>query len=165
MEELLDSNEPPKCTDSSMYIPQKIFLSEEDDVLISPSENLDMPEAERGVIKSIYRDDEISLVTHSKQLSETYSEPVDRSITSKLLHLCCVFDSAECASALLGGDVGEVPMTNEVDESGKSPLHTAAESHAARCVELLLRKRARTDLRTKDGRAQLPLELSLSSTR
>lgn len=160
MEELLNLDEPPKCTDST-YIPQKISPSGGD----GDEQSRDMPVAERRVIESIYGDDDSALVTYSKLLSETYSEPFDRSITSKLLQLCCMFDSAACASALLCGDVGAVPLTNEMDETGKSPMHTAAESHAARCVELLLKKHSRTDLRTKDGRAQMPLELSLSSTR
>lgn len=42
-------------------------------------------------------------------------------------------------------------------------MHTAAESHAPLCVEMLLKRRARTDMRSKDERALIPLELSLSN--
>ncbi|XP_062106663.1 uncharacterized protein LOC133818003 [Humulus lupulus] len=122
--------------------------------------------AQASIFESIYEDDKGGLTTQSRRVFELSSEPLDRSFASKLLHLCCVYDSADCASALLCGELGTVPLVNEVDEeTGKSPLHTAAEMHAVRCVELLLKKRARTDLRTRDGRAQLALELSLSSSR
>lgn len=90
---------------------------------------------------------------------------MDRHITSKLLQLCCAFDSVVCAAALIAGEVGEVAVVNQVDETGRTPLHAAAEYQSARCVELLLRKRARTDVRTKDGRRLLPLELSIASAR
>ncbi|XP_038725145.1 uncharacterized protein LOC120016440 isoform X1 [Tripterygium wilfordii] len=114
-----------------------------------------------GLVELVLRDDKQQLVAESKLIDLT----IDQSIVPKLLVLCCAFDSVECAASILHGELGEVPLLNSTDEQGKSPLHAAAEQHSARCVELLLRKRARTDLRTKDGRAQLPLELSLSSWR
>lgn len=159
-----------ECTFSSTYNPQKIvFLKDDyDDILNSKSVDLEMnlAQAQASIIESIYEDDKASLTTHSKRVFKpSSSEPLDRSIASKLLHLCCMFDSVDCATAVLGGELGTVPLVNEMDETGKSALHTAAETHAARCVELLLKKRARTDLRTKDGRAQLALELSLCTPR
>ena len=136
------------------------------DILNTKSVDLEMNLAQASIIESIYEDDKGGLTTQSKRVFDLSSEPLDRSIASKLLHLCCVYDSVDCASALLCGELGTVPLVNDVDdETGKTPLHTAAESHAARCVELLLKKRARTDVRTRDGRAQLALELSLSSSR
>ncbi|KAK9271739.1 hypothetical protein L1049_002102 [Liquidambar formosana] len=154
------------------------FASTDDELKIRSTDEPDATEAEKSLIESIWRDDKARLVTQSKRIFQTSSnrvdfeeeqnretELLDRSIVSKLLHLCCLFDSVECASALINGEVGMVPLLNEMDETGRSPLHTAAEVHAARCIELLLRKRARTDLKTKDGRSQLALELSLSSRR
>lgn len=139
---------------------------DDDDLLSSKSEDFRVKEVRKGVFESIWRDDKAGLVASLKRRHcLACSEPVDRGIVSKLLHLCCVFDSVECASALLCGELDSVPLVNEVNEMGKSPLHTAAESHSGRCLGLLLKKRARTDVRTKDGRAQLALELSLSSTR
>lgn len=76
-----------------------------------------------------------------------------------------MFDSVECAAALLNGEVGVVPLVNETDVRGRAALHTAAEVHARRCIELLLKKHARTDLRTRDGRRLLALDLSLCSSR
>ncbi|PON67324.1 Splicing factor-like protein [Trema orientale] len=162
-------NSVPECTFStySTDSDQKNII--DDDNLNSTRIDSDMSLAQASIIESIYEDDKASLTTHSRRVlfkaPSSSSEPLDRTIASKLLHLCCVFDSVDCASALLGGELGTVPLVNEMDETGKSALHTAAETHAARCVELLLKKRARTDLRTKDGRAQLALELSLSSPR
>ena len=86
-------------------------------------------------------------------------------MVSKLLHLCCTFDSVECATSLVAGEIGAVPLVNEFDEEGVAPLHEAAKAMAARCVEMLLKKRARTDLRTRDGRGLLPLELALCAIR
>ena len=139
---------------------------DDDDILNSKSVDLNMNLSQASIIQSIYEDDKASLTTHSKRVfKSSLAEPLDRSIASKLLYLCCALDSVDCASALLNGEVGTVPLVNEMNETGKSALHTAAEWHSARCVELLLKKRARTDLKTRDGRAQLPLELSLSSPR
>lgn len=117
------------------------------------------------MIRAVYLDSKAELLAQTKRVADAASEPLDRATASKLLHLCCNFDSAECASALLGGELGTIPLVNELDDSGKSPLHTAAAAHAARCVEVLLKKHARTDLRTKDGQAQLALELSLCDAR
>ena len=103
---------------------------------------------------------------YANRLFKTGSDPLDRRVVSKLLHLCCASDSADSAAALLNGELGTLPLVNEFDdETGRSPLHTAAESHSKRCVELLLKKRGRTDLKTKDGRSLIPLELSFFSRR
>lgn len=137
-----------------------------------------MTEVEKRVVKAVYEDDKAMLITLSKAIYDIASnvnffnvpkatpELLNRCIASKLLRFCCECDSVECASALLNGEVnGILPLVNEADESGLTALHAAAASHASKCVELLLRKRARTDLRTKDGRRLLPVELSLLSTR
>ncbi|GAB2287926.1 hypothetical protein Dimus_022278 [Dionaea muscipula] len=135
------------------------------------SEDIEIKGAQKSLIKSILEDDRTELVAQAKRLliiegnrrGGAFQAPLDRGVISKFLHLCCEFDSADCAAALLSGDVGgTVPLVNEMDgDTGRSPLHTAAENHACRCIELLLRKRGRTDLRTKDGRALLALELAL----
>ncbi|XP_040369777.1 uncharacterized protein LOC121051460 isoform X2 [Rosa chinensis] len=127
------------------------------------ADRFDSVDAETSLIRAVYLDSKAELLTQTKRLAG--GDVLDRATASKLLHLCCNFDSAECASALLGGELGTVPLVNEFDDSGKSPLHTAASAHASRCAEVLLKKHARTDLRTKDGQAQLALELSLSDTR
>ncbi|KAE8021669.1 hypothetical protein FH972_007540 [Carpinus fangiana] len=124
-----------------------------------------MTEVKPSLIEAIYQDDKAQLLTHTKTLFQSGSEPLDRRVVSKLLQLCCASDSVECATALVNGEFGTVPLVNETDEAGWSPLHTAAKSHAKRCVEVLLKKRARTDLKTKDGRSLLPLQLSLSCSR
>ncbi|KAL5582316.1 hypothetical protein UlMin_014758 [Ulmus minor] len=157
-------NTLPECI-NSVHNPEKLSSTDIDNLLNSPEENPDMTSIGRSVIESIYRDDKNHMITQSKLLFKPSWETLERSVVSKFLHLCCLFDSVECASALLGGELGSVPLVNEVDDRGKAALHTAAESHASRCAELLLRKRARTELRTKDGLHRLPLELSLSSTR
>ncbi|XP_057953695.1 uncharacterized protein LOC131147990 [Malania oleifera] len=70
-----------------------------------------------------------------------------------------------CASALLNGDIGVVPLVNEMDDTGWSALHKAAELHAKKCVELLVKQGARPDIKCKDQQARLPLELALYSRR
>ncbi|EEF37980.1 ankyrin repeat-containing protein, putative [Ricinus communis] len=112
---------------------------------------------ETKLIKAIIQDDKSQLFSLSTTSNNT--SPIS---ISKLLHLCCSFDSVNCATSLVNGSPTSV---NEVDASGTSPLHAAAEAHASRCVEMLLRKRARTDLKTRDGHGLLPLELSLYRTR
>ncbi|KAF9612729.1 hypothetical protein IFM89_003271 [Coptis chinensis] len=44
-------------------------------------------------------------------------------------------------------------------------LYTAADMRSNRCIELLLRNRARTDLRSTDDSEELPIEMTLSSKR
>ncbi|KAJ8775072.1 hypothetical protein K2173_020076 [Erythroxylum novogranatense] len=117
-------------------------------------------EFESSIIKTIAQDDKPGLTSLSNGVSFA-----DRASVSKLLHLCCEFDAVNCASVLVNGDLGAVPLVNEADKFGKTPLHAAAVANAARCVEMLLKKRARADLRTRDERALLPLELALSTLR
>ncbi|XP_074286562.1 uncharacterized protein LOC141611823 isoform X2 [Silene latifolia] len=101
------------------------------------------------LIEAISKDNKASLIEQANALS--ISQSLDRATASRLLHICCEFDSAESAAALLNGEVcGVIPLVNEVDKAtGYAPLHTAAENHAVRCIELLIRKRGRTDLKTR----------------
>ncbi|KAK9194804.1 hypothetical protein WN944_005511 [Citrus x changshan-huyou] len=121
------------------------------------------------IINSLLEDDKKQLINVSKRhFIDNSLDNADQqtAIVTKLLRVSCIFDSVSCATSLVNGDLGPVALVNEVEESsGMTALHLAAESHAARCVELLLKKRARTDIRSKDGRRLLPLELSLSSSR
>ncbi|XP_015879390.4 uncharacterized protein LOC107415561 isoform X2 [Ziziphus jujuba] len=157
-------NSLPKCKISGFDF-GKVTSNDDDDLRSSMDENFNVADGRTSVTVSICQDDRTQLVASLNRFFQASSEPLDRSILSRLVHLCCVFDSVDCASALLSGELKTVPLVNEMSEMGQSALHTAAESHSSRCVELLLKKRARTDLRTKDGSAQLALELSLSSTR
>uniref|UniRef100_A0A7N0UZ88 Uncharacterized protein n=1 Tax=Kalanchoe fedtschenkoi TaxID=63787 RepID=A0A7N0UZ88_KALFE len=103
---------------------------------------------------------------YKSKVDELDDERVENRGVSKLLRACCLFDSVECAEALLDGEVmGARPFVNEMDDAGFSPLHTAASVHAVKCIELLLRKNALTDIKSKDERSQVPLQLSLSSKR
>ncbi|CAK7355483.1 unnamed protein product [Dovyalis caffra] len=110
-------------------------------------------------MNSILEDNKLQLLSLSKKVV------ADRTIVPKLLHQCCTFDSVDCATSLLNGEFGSVPVINEPDSAGLWPLHTAATANGARCVEMLLKKRARTDLKSRDGRTLLALELSLCNTR
>ncbi|CAN6702536.1 unnamed protein product [Malus baccata var. baccata] len=159
------TNSLPKCTYFSYNHDENVASKAGDDLRSAKSERFDFVEAESLLINSVFRDNKAQLVTHAKRFAEASGEAIDRSTVLKLLHLCCNFDSPECASALLAGELGATPLVNELDDSGKSALHTAALAHAARCVEVLLKKHARTGLRTRDGRAQLALDLSLSNSR
>ncbi|KAJ7970974.1 Ankyrin repeat family protein [Quillaja saponaria] len=131
----------------------------------SKTEEFLKSEAGRSLLKLIRDDNKSHFLTEAKRIFENDSDALDRSTVSKLLRLCCASDSVDCASALLNGDLAIVPPVNEMDESGRSALHIAADKHAARCIELLLQNHARTDLKTIDERAQLALDLSLSSNR
>lgn len=86
----------------------------------------------------------------------------------KLLLVCCYFDAIECATSLFNGEVeiDFLPLVNEVDTATEmTALQAAAEAHSVRCLELLLKKRARTEVKSKDGRSLLALEMALSSSR
>lgn len=151
----------------------------DDEFLFLGFEFVDASQTEKSLLKSIWRDDRVQFLDKSKRLFQKYvnrdnleddknrasRDLSDRSVAGKLLQWCCRFDSVACATALLNGEVGTLPLINEMDEAGRTALHTAAEAHAARCVELLLRKRARTDIRSKDCCSQLALELCLSGKR
>lgn len=135
-------------------------------------------EVNKSIVKAVCMDDKKQLVTlTSRLMHKKYKhgdpmgdnldeEPECHGVVSKLLQSCCLLDSVKCATALLNGEVmGSTPLVNEMDESGLSPLHTAATVHSVKCIELLLRRKARTDIRSKDVRSQVALELSLSSRR
>ncbi|KAF5479184.1 hypothetical protein F2P56_000031 [Juglans regia] len=157
-------NSLPTCA-YSPFISEK-FAPNDADLKDSKSDKFEMTEAKQSLLEAIYQDDKAQLLTQAKRLFQSSSETsLHRCVVSKLLHFCCASDSVECAVALVNGEFGTVPLVNEMDEKGWSALHTAAESHAKRCVELLLKKRGRTDMKTKDGRSLLALELSLSSSR
>ncbi|MCO5603732.1 hypothetical protein L7F22_057884 [Adiantum nelumboides] len=82
----------------------------------------------------------------------------------RLLHLACQLDSVACAQALLEGDVaGLSSPVNAMDDNGKTALHHAASNLSARCVVLLLQKRAKPDINSNDGCT--PLKLALQNKR
>ncbi|CAL1392119.1 unnamed protein product [Linum trigynum] len=133
---------------------------------------------EKILLKSILEDDKAQLkslwlpfTTSSERMKLDSRNAVvaaalvkrDRAVLSKLLHMCCIFDAVECATAVVDGEFGAVaPLVNDVDaEIGMSALHKAVAAKAARCIEMLLRRRARTDQKTRDGRRLIAVELSL----
>lgn len=125
---------------------------------------------ETALIKSITRDEKSGFLTHSRRLIRDSIDDLSsrKSLALKLLVLCCYFDAVECATSLLNGEVETdvLPVVNEVETATKvTALQASAESHSARCVELLLKRRARTEKRSKDGRSLLALEIALSSSR
>lgn len=94
------------------------------------------------------------------------SRVLDQEMSVRLLHLACKHDAVECATLLLEGGSGITAAPIDArDQLTRTPLHVAAETHSARCIELLLSKNARTDLRVVDGRPLLPLEIALMSRR
>ncbi|TVU49607.1 hypothetical protein EJB05_00924 [Eragrostis curvula] len=95
------------------------------------------------------------------------SRTLDQEMSARLLHLACKHDAVECARLLLdGGGSGIAPAPVDArDQLTRTPLHVAAETHSARCIELLLSRNARADLRVVDGRPLLPLEVALMSRR
>ncbi|OEL20703.1 hypothetical protein BAE44_0018278, partial [Dichanthelium oligosanthes] len=94
------------------------------------------------------------------------SRVLDQEMSTRLLHLACKHDAVECARLLLEGGSGITAAPVDArDKLTRTPLHVAAETHSARCIELLLSKNARTDLRVVDGRPLLPLEIALMSRR
>ncbi|XP_062203831.1 uncharacterized protein LOC133906058 [Phragmites australis] len=94
------------------------------------------------------------------------SRALDQEMSTRLLHLACKHDAVECARLLLEGGSGITAAPVDArDQMTRTPLHAAAETHSASCIELLLSKNARTDLRVVDGRPLLPLEIALMSRR
>lgn len=135
---------------------------------VSPDGSFDAAEDAESYafLDSVLKDDNSEFVSHAKRIFVGEDLESERSEALKLLSVCCGYDSLNCASSIISGDVGSVPYINDVDaDTGLSPLHTAAEANAPRCVEMLLKRRARTDIKSKDGRALLPLELSLCNGR
>ncbi|XP_065856722.1 uncharacterized protein [Euphorbia lathyris] len=163
---LLDfNNSLTKCVDSPIAAKSP---SDEEYPLesLEITEKVNATDLELRLITSIIQTNKAQFVSLWRTLSNSdESSTVDSADVSKFLYICCTFDSVECATLLINGELGAVPLVNEFDAAGMAPLHAAAEAHAARCIELLLKKHARTDLKTRDGRGLLPLELSLSRTR
>ncbi|CAN6849339.1 uncharacterized protein LOC106382163 [Brassica napus] len=117
-----------------------------------------------ALMDSLRRDSKSEFVSRAKRVFLGQDSERERGEALKLLAACCGCDSVSCASSIFNGDIGSVPYINDAaEDTGLSPLHAAAEANAPRCVEMLIKRRARTDMRSKDGRALLPLELSLCS--
>jgi hypothetical protein len=95
------------------------------------------------------------------------SKVLDQEMSARLLHLACKHDAVKCARLLLeGGGPGVAPAPVDArDQMTRTPLHVAAETHSARCIELLLSKNARVDSRVVEGQPLLPLEIALMSRR
>ncbi|XP_050226511.1 uncharacterized protein LOC126676363 [Mercurialis annua] len=174
----LFTSNPLKCNFSPYTAPPNTF--DIDHILKTATNdgtNNKNNDLQTNLLKTFILDDKSHLISLSTSLlrfpdgeDDDVTMDHNRAVISKLLHLCCSVNSVNCATSLINGELDGgraiLPsLINEVDISGMSPLHAAAEAHAFRCVEMLLKKRARTDLRTKDGRGLLPLELSLYKTR
>uniref|UniRef100_A0ACD5Y670 Uncharacterized protein n=1 Tax=Avena sativa TaxID=4498 RepID=A0ACD5Y670_AVESA len=94
------------------------------------------------------------------------SRILDQEMATRLLHLACKHDAVQCATLLLDGGNGiTASLVDARDQLARTPLHIAAETHSARCIQLLLSRNARTDLRVIDGRPLVALEVALMSRR
>ncbi|OAP04790.1 hypothetical protein AXX17_AT3G31590 [Arabidopsis thaliana] len=115
-------------------------------------------------LESGLKDNKSQFISYAKRILVGEDAESERIEALKLLTACCSYDSINYASSIINGDVGSVSYINDVcSDTGLLPLHTAAESHAPLCVEMLLKRRARTDMSSKDERALIPLEISLSN--
>ncbi|KAF9626164.1 hypothetical protein IFM89_031291 [Coptis chinensis] len=158
----------------SLY-PRFMSVSSKDLITSSTDHDIDAIKAEKRLIDLIVKDEKDKFVNQSKNLFQvisneqnlenTETEVIDRRFALRLLFLACHIDSVECAEALLVGKIGPGVQVNEYDEFGKTALHCAAEMHSKRCIDLLLRYSARTDLRSTDDSEELPIEMALSSKR
>ncbi|KAF7063866.1 hypothetical protein CFC21_070340 [Triticum aestivum] len=91
---------------------------------------------------------------------------LDQEMSNRLLHLACRHDAAECARLLLDGEYGITPASVDArDQLTRTPLHVAADAHSKRCIQLLLSRNARTDVRLLDGTRLVALEVALMSRR
>ncbi|KAK8936287.1 hypothetical protein KSP39_PZI013401 [Platanthera zijinensis] len=127
---------------------------------------------EKQLTEMVWQDDSsglISLVKKNPDDSQEFPCPkdvgLDPTVAARLLQLACKLDSVACTRVLVEGQTGADLNINEMDVFGRSPLHNAAEMLSAKCIDLLLGKHARTDLRSMDGDALLPLEIALASHR
>jgi hypothetical protein len=77
----------------------------------------------------------------------------------KLLHLACKLNSVACASVMLEGEIGCYAPVNSPDEYNKTTPHHVVESHSLQCIDLLIRKQARTDIKSKGGQISLDVAL------
>ncbi|KAM0859654.1 hypothetical protein ACQ4PT_047035 [Festuca glaucescens] len=94
------------------------------------------------------------------------SRILDQEMSTRLLHLACRHDAVECVRLLLDGGHGiTAALVDARDQLMRTPLHIATETHSARCIQLLLSRNARTDLRVVDGRPLIALEVALMSRR
>jgi hypothetical protein len=59
----------------------------------------------------------------------------------------------------LEGEIGCSVPVNSLDEYSKTTLHQAAETHSVQCIDLLLLKQARTDIKSKGGQIHLDVAL------
>ncbi|ONK76927.1 uncharacterized protein A4U43_C02F1330 [Asparagus officinalis] len=149
-----------------------------DDNDTSDKKEAEITDKESGLLHAIWQDDSSRLISLTKRKTKRAEGGLDRSddtlndhetidpgTASRLLQLACRLDSVECAKVLVEGDTGAVVQINEMDGSGRTPLQTAAAMHSTKCIDLLLKKNARTDLQSKDGDSLLALEIALSSKR
>ncbi|XP_048574547.1 uncharacterized protein LOC125555729 [Triticum urartu] len=91
---------------------------------------------------------------------------LDQEMSNRLLHLACRHDAVECARLLLDGEYGITPASVDArDQLTRTPLHVAADVHSKRCIQLLLSRNARTDVRLLDGTRLVALEVALMSRR
>lgn len=91
---------------------------------------------------------------------------LDQEMSNRLLHLACRHDAVECARLLLDGEYGITPSAVDArDQLTRTPLHVAADAHSKRCIQLLLSRNARTDVRLLDGTRLVALEVALMSRR
>ncbi|KAJ0099961.1 hypothetical protein Patl1_21921 [Pistacia atlantica] len=130
------------------------FLNSVPKCVFSSYSTLVLTDLETNLVKSILQDDKDQLINIIKQAllngidNDTLQTTASAAVL-KILHLCCNLDSVFCATALVNGELlgGAVAAVNKTDNvTGLTAIHVAAESHAARCVEMLLKKRARMDV-------------------
>lgn len=154
-----------------LYDHQSVSLDQENE--FKAEEALQLGNLERRLVEMVWQDDSsglVSLVKHALDQAvqspcSEEDEDLDPSVAAGLLQLACKLDSVKCAQVLIEGQTGMIVDINEMDCFGRSPLHTAAEMLSAKCIDLLVRNNARIDLRSDDGDALLPLEISLASQR
>ncbi|KAK8955983.1 Heterogeneous nuclear ribonucleoprotein 1 [Platanthera guangdongensis] len=128
---------------------------------------------EERLTEMVWQDDSSGLISLVKKNPDDSQEfpcrkedvGLDPTVAARLLQLACKLDSVACTCVLVEGQTGADLNINEMDVFGRSPLHNAAEMLSAKCIDLLLGKHARTDLRSMDGDALLPLEIALASHR
>uniref|UniRef100_A0A0E0JBV1 RRM domain-containing protein n=1 Tax=Oryza nivara TaxID=4536 RepID=A0A0E0JBV1_ORYNI len=124
---------------------------------------------ETAVSRAVAEDDTallLAAVGSFRKEGSDASRMLDQEMSTRLLHLACKHDAVQCARLLLEGGHGITASPVDArDQLTRTPLQVAAEAHSARCIELLLSKNARTDLKLVDGRPLLALEIALLSRR
>ncbi|XP_072975636.1 uncharacterized protein [Typha angustifolia] len=153
------------CTDLASLLcsrrDPKDFLFDEDEIqaMDDDDDGATSITGELSTLVEAIREDNTSQLI---SLTEADHETLDPLTIAHLLRLACKLDSVECAKVFIEGEIGTAARINERDGSGRTPLQIAAEMHSANCIDLLLRKNARTDIISKDG---LALEIALSCKR